>query len=397
MRKNGDEKIKQCKIKKANEKKYQLTCTCNNNNTRTHFSYEQAEKIFKDVYRFNITRCIICKYYYISLMSEYPMPTKTEEERRNFHLDHMIPYSKCRNNCLQHNIVPICSSCNGTKSDTLDYVPFCIANLISEYEFRFYLDCYKNEEDEVKFKLKSKTMTECDIINYLKNNKEHIQINYSGFIISELTETAKYHQLRIIRKYFIEKIGYEPCHDIIFYNNSFYLSSYSINQKYYDNNTKIEQKYFTFMNSLLRIKNNLYFKNLEELKEELLRMGKKNETLELTDFLAGVYYYDNNMIDTIINTIIYVYEIADEYNIIMVKNLSYSHFISSDMTQENIYRQLNYCKEKFNLKLNCEPIYDIKNDNGFLIANPNIKQIHFPIPDFLIGNIDYDYYGEKIK
>jgi hypothetical protein len=406
-----DENLSQYDKKYAIDFNCLIECSCGKKDasTKKHFSDSQAKYIFFNIYKFNDTRCIICKINCIYFTSDYPIITKKGDERKTFQLDHMIPFSKDGNNCLRDNIIPICPMCNSTKSDLLDYVPFSIAYLIAESEYNYCLEYYQskttnmdeNMAELLKSSCKKSLQTESEIINYLKTNKEYLAMNYSNFIIYELTEIAKIHQLRLLRKYFVENIGVEPNYDLVYSNGNFYLSSYSTNQRYLYRNSNIEQKYFTVINTLLRLNNNPNIQmHHDELYEELFRIAQNNIILYLTDFLAGSYCYDKNMIDVVITTIKYIYEVINEFNsksqhkINFVNNLSYSHFFTNQMTQNNIYDQLNYCREKFIFNFNYEPYNDILNTNGFLTSNIQIKQINFPIPDFLTGDINYDYYGK---
>jgi len=105
------------------------------------------------------------------------------------------------------------------------------------------------------------------------------------------------------------------------------------------------------------------------------------------------------MINTIIQTIKYIYEVINEFNthnstkIEIINDLSYSHFIMNQMEQQNISYQLNYCRQQFIANFGHEPIDDIINNHNILSGNIMIKQINFPRPQILSGDINYDYYG----
>jgi hypothetical protein len=83
LQKRAIEKIKKYEKKYENlEREIQnpIECSCNKReiNAKSSFTPMQARKIFLKIYRFNDTRCIICKSNYIYYASKYPIMKKDD-------------------------------------------------------------------------------------------------------------------------------------------------------------------------------------------------------------------------------------------------------------------------------------------------------------------------------
>lgn len=237
-----------------------MNCTCNvlDTNRKTIFNAKEAYTIFSYVYRQNECRCIICKLELIYKKHEYCILTSKGEDRRNYDLDHMLSYSGYNNNCLQHNIVPICKLCNNTKGSNYIYIDFVVTYLLMSKQY------YKTN-------IKEKIWSKLETIDFLKKNP--FCVAYSEFITNELTPLAKLHQLKLVRKYFYDNNICEPIYDLIFSNNDFYLASNSTNQKYlfFNEDSYVLSIEFIIINIVMRkfnITNQLYiYDALEYLKE----------------------------------------------------------------------------------------------------------------------------------
>ena len=370
-----------------------LVCTCHNKSI-IRKSNEQDEKqaLFYNIYRYNDTRCIICKTNIINFFPKYSCLTTTNSVRQEYHIDHIEPISDSKNDCIVHNKLIICHMCNSAKS-TKNYAQYCVEYALLNFLFneikklieKKYIQ-YENldEINQLYFDsiMKEKTFpNESEMISFIKTNK--INFYYSDFLIYELTPNAKTMQLTEIKKYFVEKIGFEPINDLVFYNKDYYLSAYSTNLKYLYKDLKLENKYFRFINVILRLKNNTEIQqmNCEDLEEDLIYIASNKLTLNLSDFLMADYKYFN--LGDLIKMIKIYDEVINEFEAkyLMHKinrnyDLSYSQFIDDNTSYEEKINILTNIKKVSLEFFGKEPINDLIINNNNIFASKLCKKIN---------------------
>lgn len=360
-----------------------IKCSCANSGSENKktFTNIEANLIFSNIYRENDVRCIICKLNLIKQYNDYPLLNKNGTEKRDYELDHMMPYYKYKNNCLQHNIVPICTMCNNSKSYTRTYIEFLIVCLIISKQ---YYDT----------KLKQHYFDENNLKIYLKEHPNCVC--YSEFITNEMTPIAKMHQLKLVRKYFWDYIGWEPNYDLIYQQDGdFILSPISKNQKflYYDRNNYVSDDIFILVITIMR-KLNIKHKIYPNDKDFIELILKLRNNLWYSDFII----YDMSLVQIVENLklmIEYFSKLKQENCIDFepIYNISYSHFITNDMNINEKTEKLNNIQYIFTL--NNLPIIDniINIGNDYLI-DQTIKNIINVRPKILMEPPLYNEFGQ---
>ena len=108
----------------------------------------------------------------------------------------MIARSVGGTDCVIHNMVPLCRTCNGAMGSN-PHFEFLITDVTMEVMYRGK---------------KSKPITYTEVINYLKANIGCVA--YSQFIIDEMSYSARKIQLDNVRQIFIAQVGWEPRDDL---------------------------------------------------------------------------------------------------------------------------------------------------------------------------------------
>jgi hypothetical protein len=393
-------------IKIGNKTIHKIVCTCNEAGETEKKSYtkEETNNIFNNVYKDSEdgeARCLICKTFLISNKLNYPILTTTNNTRKNYALDHMISFSKSNNNCLNHNIVPICPICNGAKGKNRDYIDFLVTFIVMEINY--------------KLTKEPSALSEIHKVNdYLIANP--YCVTYSQFLLNELTPLAKKHQLKLVRKYFWDHIKWEPHFDLMYLQNKdFVLSPDSKNQKflYIHDYNYINPIDFIIVNTIRILKSctDIIHPNdeniinlLQSMKPSLEPKVKLDKTEETEDSQKiEICYSDfitNNMEpDQIAQQLINVNKYFNKLkqngllDFEPIIDISYSLFISNNMTNDIKIKTKEKIKNAFVSFGMTEPINDLIVNNTEIYPKEGIKNINVIKPAYMYGKPTYNYFG----
>lgn len=365
---------------------------------RPKYTDVHAFYIYFNVYKSNDARCLVCHSTKVQYSSWYPLSTTNNSNTRTFHLDHMIPFSESGNNSLLENIAPICITCNSIKS-VWEYSDFIVKYCISR---KLFDACINNNDEHIKNivnnvnksadihkknilgnigKLACKnTIDRKSLINHVINKKGDIY--YSDFLNITMTRSAKLTQYNIVKQWFLNFVGFEPINDLIILDDDIYLSAYSQNKIYTYGRDKNNSNHYPLINTLIRLmklQQPLDDSNVFVVLTDYLSNG---QSLKFSDFFIAQYSSPDDMINKTINMINIINAMINNSNINIINDITYSLYsnplIANGVNNDEINLILQKCKNAFLRNFNEEPVNDIMYNNGIIIYNNNVQNIHMP-------------------
>lgn len=370
----------------------EITTIKTKQNERPDYTANQTFFAYFKMYKENEARCAICHINNIFYSSWYPISKKTDgENRQMFDLDHMKPFSANGSNSVVDNVVPVCKLCNTAKGKMV-YDDFLVVYCVTKKLFDKCIIDTNNEafkivndstESELSrhilrglAKLMCKNFAEISVaIDKIKKNE--VIMYYSDFINSTMMSRAKYNQCLLVKQWFMRNIGFEPINDLVFYNGDIYLTAYSENKIYgygetYSWHHDISNLCLrNTLTRLMELSEPIY--NLEEL---LYEHQRNDKILNLSDFLVATYKDPEHMINESIKMIKETHNLDVRIN----KDISYSMFsnplVSAGFADDKVVQMLKMCGEQFVMHLGWEPSKDVPYNNGIIVYNGNVPNIH---------------------